>query len=405
LHVCGRSGERDARGVVAGSQLDPDHERDAGALQPPTRRLDAGIAAQVLLHCIRDERQHPGLVLRQASSFHTLVNLAWDASISAHNSAPGGGSVYHHTVRTHEIARVSGAVAALGLAPGSIRPLAGDASRRSFYRVVTAGASVVAAVYPEGAEEQLARDERVHAWGWEHGLPIPRPLGHTALVALSSDLGGEDLERAMRRQGEDVLAGVFEALAQFQTCGWEGLETPPFDAAFFRRELAGFEEHAGTPAGAAGGAIAEFLNALATRLGAHPYRLAHRDFHVNNLFLHHGSVWAVDYQDMRAGPDTYDAASLLRERAGGEMLASDTDWCARAAARLEWQAGWEERYLECAAQRGLKVVGTFLRLAAGGRAEYLEWLPRVAELTRDAVIRLDPPGALADRLGRVSQGL
>jgi aminoglycoside/choline kinase family phosphotransferase len=297
-----------------------------------------------------------------------------------------------------DLRKVNEAAAALGLGISGIEPIAGDASRRSFYRLAATGTSAVAAVYPEGAEDQLARDERVHAWGWERSLPIPRPLGHTALVAFAADLGGEDLERALRGRGEHVLSQALETLAAFQACAWEDLETPRFDAAFFRRELEVFETFACRPAGAAPPAVSGFLDALARSLADHPYRLVHRDFHVNNLFLLGDAVWAVDYQDMRGGPDTYDAVSLLRERAGGELLASDVPWRERAAARLAWSAGWERRYLECAAQRGLKVVGTFLRLASWGRPEYLAWLPRVRELAREAAVALAAPGELLDLL-------
>jgi aminoglycoside/choline kinase family phosphotransferase len=112
----------------------------------------------------------------------------------------------------------------------------------------------------------------------------------------------------------------------------------------------------------------------------------HRDFHVNNLFWYAGAVWAVDFQDMRRGPDTYDAASLLRERAGVDLARDPARWLATAASRLGWPDGWRERYLECAAQRGLKVVGTFLRLKAEGRGRYAAWVVDVAgqaEAARD----------------------
>lgn len=290
------------------------------------------------------------------------------------------------------------AASRLGLELGAVAPIVGDASRRVFFRAAVPGGSVVAAVYPAGAEEQLARDERVHDWGWGRGLPIPRPLGHTDRVAFSADLGDGDLERVLRRRGDGVLDAALDTMAAFQACTLTGLETPPFDAPFFRRELAVFEEYAWVSAGPVPPAVAGFLDDLATALAGHPYRLVHRDFHANNLFLVGNVVRAVDYQDMRGGPDTYDAVSLLRERAAGELLASDAAWSARAAARLGWEAGWHRRYLECAAQRGLKVVGTFLRLAAGGRQEYLAWLPRVRRLARDAVLALDAPRALVDVL-------
>jgi aminoglycoside/choline kinase family phosphotransferase len=186
-----------------------------------------------------------------------------------------------------------------------------------------------------------------------------------------------------------------EALRAFRACEWESCPNAPFDAAFFRRELAVFEQFA-LPQGAAEPEATEFLDRLCERVAAHPYRLVHRDYHVNNLFLCGSAVRAVDYQDMRGGPDTYDAVSLLRERAGGERLESDSDWREGAAAALGWAPGWEVRYLECAAQRGVKVIGTFLRLASWGRSGYLAKLPLVRRRAAEALTELGAPRSLID---------
>ena len=301
---------------------------------------------------------------------------------------------YHLPVDDTGARQACAAAAALGLAATGVDSVEGDASRRMFYRLHGAAGTLIAAVYPSGADEQVARDVRIQRWGWSRQLPIPEPLGHAGLVTLSEDLGSVDLERALAERGEEVLGAALETLAAFQRCRWDDCPTPPFDAAFFRRELAGFEEQV-VPAGHAGsGPIAAFLDGLAARLAGHPYRLAHRDFHVNNLFLRGGRVLAVDYQDMRGGPDTYDAVSLLRERAGGERLADDGAWRERAASILRWSPGWEVRYLECAAQRGLKVVGTFVRLAAAGKPGYLRFLPLVRRRAGEAAAALGAPDEL-----------
>ena len=292
------------------------------------------------------------------------------------------------------------AAASLGFSAVRVEPVEGDASRRMFYRLFSGERTVIAAVYPEGAEEQAEKDARCQCWGWSRRLPIPEPLGRAGLVTLSEDLGSEELAVPLGERGESVLAAALDTLGIFQRCRWDDCPTPAFDGAFFRRELAGFEQQAVPPAVAGSAAIAGFLDDLAARLERHPYRLVHRDFHVNNLFLQSGRVRAVDYQDMRGGPDTYDAVSLLRERAGGERIESDVVWRARAASSLGWAAGWEQRYEECAAQRGLKVVGTFVRLAGSGRGHYLAWLPLVRQRAREAVEALAGPGQLIDLLGR-----
>jgi aminoglycoside/choline kinase family phosphotransferase len=281
----------------------------------------------------------------------------------------------------------------LGFAPRDIVPLAGDASQRRFFRVVLAGhATIVAALYPLDAADQAQRDCAIQAWAAARGLPVPHLLGISGIVTVAEDVGDTDLERALAT-GTDVMPPALDALEAFQRCGWQGLATPPFDAAFFRRELALFERAAWT-AGRSDPESAAFLDALAERVARHPFRLLHRDFHANNLFLDRGNVRTVDFQDMRAGPDTYDLVSLLRERAGGELIGEREAWMSRAAARFAWPVGWERRASECAAQRGLKVIGTFLRLAAEGRTGYLAWLAGAADHALDALDSLEAPEAL-----------
>ncbi len=291
----------------------------------------------------------------------------------------------------------------LGLRPVSVTSLAGDASQRRFFRVALAdGGSVVACLYPDGLDDQAARDAEAQRWGTSRDLPIPRLLACTGRVTVSEDLGDIDLERAMAEGLADVLGAVLDTLARFQVCPTEGLPTPPFDSPFWRRELALFERFA-MPAGHPDcPTVAAFLDDLAQRLAAHPSRLVHRDFHVNNLFWHARSVWAVDFQDMRRGPDTYDAASLLRERAGIGLTRDPERWLEAAARRLGWPDGWRDRYSECAAQRGLKVVGTFLRLGAEGRDRYAAWVADAARQADQALRALASPPEVVSALRRAA---
>jgi hypothetical protein len=288
---------------------------------------------------------------------------------------------------------LAAALRKLGYAVADVAALAGDASQRRFFRARLAdGRSVVACLYPEGSSTAADRDHAVQVWGCDHKLPLPQPLALGDGLTVSADVGDDDLERMLARAPGVAVARSLDALALFQACATDGAPTAPFDAGFFRRELAGFEDLA-MPGGARL-ETAAFLDELAVRVAAHPYRLVHRDFHANNLFLHDDRVWAVDFQDMRAGPDTYDLVSLLRERAGAGLI-PDPDAVARAAAaRFLWPGGWERRYLECAAQRGLKVIGTFLRLAAAGRDSYLRYLPAVRRETGAALAALSAPRAL-----------
>jgi hypothetical protein len=289
--------------------------------------------------------------------------------------------------------RLDDLLGVLGVRAVRVEPLTGDASARRFFRVWRGRAdSVVVSLYPPGAEATARHDAVVHLWGLEHGLPIPRLLASAAAGIMSEDLGDEDLETALSLGDPAVKESLLLTLASFQRCSWHDVPNPPFDAAFFRQELAVFESFV---PGAQGRREAGFLDTLAERLERHPFRLAHRDFHVHNLLWRANGVWAVDFQDMRGGPDTYDASSLLRERGGSRLLDGQTLPRAVIALACRWELGWEQRLRECAAQRGMKVIGTFLRLASRGKNGYLRWLPEVRSRVLELLEDLDAPRGLS----------
>ena len=61
------------------------------------------------------------------------------------------------------------------------------------------------------------------------------------------------------------------------------------------------------------GALTAEWAAIVEELAAEQRVLCHRDYHSRNLMLHDGSLYIIDFQDARMGPDTYDLASLLRD--------------------------------------------------------------------------------------------
>jgi len=290
------------------------------------------------------------------------------------------------------------------IAVASVVPLAGDASSRRYWRVeVTGGGSLVACIYPVDQAAQADRDWRVAGWAWSHHLPVARPVAARGNVTVAEDLGDCDLDSALTNEVAELLGGALDCLGAFQSCSFADHPTAPFNSAFLRAELAVFERFAAGRGSGPGNETGRFCDELAGRVAAHPSRLVHRDFHVNNLLLHERRVRAIDAQDMRGGPDTYDLASLLRER-GGWRLGDENAAPAEAARRFSWTPGWQQRYQECAAQRGLKVVGTFLRLAGAGRSGYLRWLPEAAGNAGRAVAALGGPGELLATLAGLEAG-
>ncbi len=284
--------------------------------------------------------------------------------------------------------------------------LAGDASTRRYARVWDgAGRSAVLVGYPEAIRGQLARDLAVRSWCGDRGLRVPGLLDCDAARgwAVMEDLGRADAAAALGvRAGEERAELAARTLAPLEVLAavpaaalpaWN----PPLDAVRLRWELAGFElwfcrHHRGRRPDPA---VATWLDALAAAVGGHPCRVCHRDYHLNNLFfLPSGEVAVIDFQDILLGPDTYDAVSLLHERAMPHLISREEGsllarrWAARTAAA----PGWELRWRQVRVQRGLKVLGTFARLLAAGRGGYASWLEGLApELAGELEALAAPP--------------
>src|SRR5205823_5946479 len=60
-------------------------------------------------------------------------------------------------------------------------------------------------------------------------------------------------------------------------------------------------------------ALKEEWSSIVNELASEPRVLCHRDYHSRNLMLSEDSLYIIDFQDARLGPDTYDLASLLRD--------------------------------------------------------------------------------------------
>lgn len=286
-----------------------------------------------------------------------------------------------------------------GITAQGLTPLAGDASSRRFFRLhLPTGGSLVAAWYPHELASAADHDRAVHRWAAVRGLPVPRPAGAGPRLLVSEDVGPEDISVTGPGLGDSLAGGVIDALAAYQRTPWCDAPNPAFNAPFFRAELAVFTAHAMAPRGAIQPETERFLDRLAESVASHPVSLVHRDFHANNLFYHLGRIWTVDFQDLRGGPDTYDLASLLRERGGGALIRPADGFLREAAAKLGWRGDWQRRFVECAAQRGLKVIGTFLRLAAAGKPDYFRFLPEVVAATHIALDDLSAPVGLTSAL-------
>jgi aminoglycoside/choline kinase family phosphotransferase len=255
---------------------------------------------------------------------------------------------------------------------------------------------VLGVVYP--AEESDSRRR------WAAARVVLRPTIRVPhLIAddqsgshLVEDLGARDLAAILSDDADAAgralwLTRAVAAAAEIAALPDPGIN-PPFDAALFRRELdlareAVFDLYLREPLTPDERDVHDrWASALAAEIEAHPRALCHRDFHGNNLFPLEDGVAAIDFQDMRSGPDAYDLASLLWERTTLDwmtpQIAEDAIRGFAAARGLEL-APFRERFDRVLLQRAWKVCGTFARAVSQGKGEaYRRYLPGEVRLVR-----------------------
>jgi len=270
----------------------------------------------------------------------------------------------------------------------AVEVLPGDVGRRRYLRLLLPGdRTVLGVVYPPEETDSRLRWNAVRAHLRER-IRVPHLIaddqqGHQ----LVEDFGRMDLAALLSEKLEE--RAVWLERAASGACTFAEMPDPginaPFDAAFFRRELdlareAVFDLWLRQPLSPENRqAHDDWAEALAREIAAHPRVPCHRDYHGNNLFPVGEEVGAIDFQDLRSGPDAYDLSSLLWER-------TTLDWMTRELAHEVVEAFARRRDLDPEAfraradrvllQRAWKVCGTFARAVSQGRGDvYRRYLP------------------------------
>jgi aminoglycoside/choline kinase family phosphotransferase len=262
-------------------------------------------------------------------------------------------------------------------------PLAGDASTRQFWRLVGGPRPAVLMDDPGGASAAFLR---VAVLLRSVGLLAPAiyraELPHLLIV---EDFGDETFSALLDRgaPAAPLLADAVDVLVALHRrfrAPVAGL--PVFDADRFAAQAGLFVEICAPDADRAAFEAA-WRAALAPAL-ALPNSLLLRDYFAGNLIRVGDRTGLLDLQDAGLGPVAYDLASLLFdarrdydpadvEAAIGRYLAAfpalDATVFRRGLAILT-------------AQRDMRIVAIFKRLAATGKPHYLAHLPRVTARLR-----------------------
>ena len=275
-----------------------------------------------------------------------------------------------------------------GYEPIEVEILPGDVGRRRYIRLVLAGGrSVLGVAY--SPEEADSRRRWVAARALlDERLRVPQLIADDESGNhIVEDLGRMDLAARLLECPPERSAWLSRAAAAAAILSGmpDPKINPPFDAAFFRRELdlareAVFDLYLEAPLSPEERASHDsWADALCREIAAHPRLLCHRDYHGNNLFPLETGVGWIDFQDLRSGPDSYDLASLLWERTTLDWMTEDLAAAVieeHARARGIARGGFRARLGRVLLQRAWKVCGTFARAVAQGRGEiYRRYLP------------------------------
>ena len=269
--------------------------------------------------------------------------------------------------------------------------LAGDASARRYERLFLGAARAVLMDAPPGQGEEIEPFVRVAEHLRAAGLSAPAIFAQDAAQGflLLEDLGDDlyarvipehpDLEEALYREAVDVLVHLqarptLAGLPDATAADWA--EAAAFALDWYAFGVTG--QRADT---------ATFVAALAEALAAHadgPRVMILRDYHAENLLWlpeRQGvaRVGVLDFQLAQMGQPGYDLVSLCQDARRDVPPVIEAAMVRHFVERTGTaDEAFGRAYAVLGAQRALRIIGVFARLAMlGGKPGYLPLIPRV----------------------------
>lgn len=293
--------------------------------------------------------------------------------------------------------QIAAFIAQHGWGDAERKRLAGDASFRKYDRLRRRSSSVVLMDAPPPQEDvrpfvRIAR----HLHGLGFSVPEVLAVDEAAGLLLLEDLGDDTYTRLLAGgQAEDKLyALAIDALIALHRVppdrvrpagvidyGTERLLEEVDRLHVWYMPLAG----AAKPSDAAIADYRAIWRALLPEAWRTPISLVLFDYHVDNLLGLFGrdgfkACGLLDFQDAVMGPVTYDLMSLLEDarRDIAPDLVDAMKQRYRAAFPAIQAADFEASWAVMAAQRHVRVLGTFARLKVrDGKPHYLKHIPRL----------------------------
>ncbi len=309
-----------------------------------------------------------------------------------------------------------------------VLPLTGDASDRRYFRALLRdGTSLVLALHAGPIDFDTLPFVTVSRLMREVPLPVPALLHHSNPLGIiaQQDLGDVTLQAHLGAATADEHAALYRQavmfIARLQQRGQELASPayPPFQVAFDTDKLSWELEffykffvrqyRGASPTVDVQQALSEEWSRIVEELAGEPRVLCHRDYHSRNLMLHDGSLFIIDFQDARMGPDTYDLASLLRD-SYVDLTSSQVDELIAYYVVLTRGGGgsdavdseFRRRFDVMALQRNLKALGTFgYQTVTRGNTVYMQYIPRTLNYVRANLAKYPRFGRLRELLAGI----
>jgi len=282
--------------------------------------------------------------------------------------------------------------------PSAVERLAGDASRRSFYRIrLKDGSTAVKMITPPEQREDYYKYINTQKFLNEREFPVPEVLGtdEESLAIYLEDLGDTDyfaLHRQLSIDGQRKWYGRFiELIIELISYIDEfrkkfpgkpellGAERLRWEIDFFFENFMPLISDRKIDSGSVS-LLRGWLYEIVEDISKYPVVLCHRDFHSKNLMICDDKIGVVDFQDMRLGPFNYDLCSLLWDSyvdIAQELIREVEELFYAKLRKMKIELNWKNFLLynrKTAIQRNFKAIGTFAYQHKIGRTGYLPFI-------------------------------
>ena len=262
-------------------------------------------------------------------------------------------------------------LAGAGWRDAEIRPLAGDASFRRYFRIVDPATARTAMLMDAPPPHEDPRPFlHVGRWLSAHGMRAPEIHAEDAArgLVLLEDFGNARMRDYLDEAPQDEDAtyrAAIDALVALHRLPPGPFE--PYSMEVYQREVALLTEWFCPAAGIAvdvasyGAAWDEVLRPMMPRQS--PGVTVLRDYHAENIMLlDDGGQGLIDFQDALVGHPAYDLVSLLQDARRDVSPALERAMLDHYLSQIDAGPQFAADYARLGAQRNAKIVGIFARL-------------------------------------------